>query len=57
MEETEKMAYPAYSTLELRLQTFVDWPIAIKQTPAKLSEAGFYYTGIVSMPPNIYTFD
>lgn len=28
-----------------RLVTFKDWPIAMKQTPADLTKAGFFYTG------------
>ncbi|XP_049810845.1 death-associated inhibitor of apoptosis 1-like [Schistocerca nitens] len=37
--------WPKYSTQEARLASFDGWPLAIKQRPDKLSEAGFFYTG------------
>lgn len=33
-------------TLESRLATFDNWPKSLKQKPAELAEAGFYYTGV-----------
>lgn len=39
---------PSYTdkvTLESRLKTFQHWPQGIKQRPAQLAEAGFFYTG------------
>lgn len=33
-------------TYESRLATFQKWPKAIKQRPANLAEAGFFYTGV-----------
>jgi len=38
-------AHIKYSTLESRLATYEDWPVAMKQKPAELAEAGFYYMG------------
>lgn len=38
--------HPQHATLEARLRTFRDWPPALKQQPAQLSEAGFYYIGL-----------
>ncbi|XP_065361636.1 death-associated inhibitor of apoptosis 1-like [Calliphora vicina] len=35
-----------YSIKAVRLQTFVDWPRSMKQKPAELAEAGFYYMGV-----------
>lgn len=37
--------YPDKITLDTRLETFQKWPKAIKQRPAQLAEAGFFYTG------------
>lgn len=33
-------------TVDSRLETFQKWPKAIKQRPAELAEAGFFYTGV-----------
>lgn len=33
-------------SLESRLATFENWPKSLKQKPADLAEAGFYYTGV-----------
>lgn len=38
--------YPQYKSLLKRLGTYLEWPVALKQTPLVLSEAGFFYTGI-----------
>ena len=38
-------AHPKYSTVEARMRTFKDWPPALRQQPADLSDAGFYYIG------------
>lgn len=45
----QKNTGPQYSdkiTLECRLATFQNWPKSIKQRPADLAEAGFFYTGV-----------
>ncbi|KAL3883186.1 hypothetical protein ACJMK2_029477 [Sinanodonta woodiana] len=36
---------PLYADLPVRLDTFIKWPLDIRQTPHKVAEAGFYYTG------------
>lgn len=38
--------YPEYKLQATRIESFYDWPKAIKQTPDQLSEAGFFYTQI-----------
>ena len=38
-------AHPKYSTTESRIRSFGDWPPALKQRPAQLAEAGFWYVG------------
>ena len=38
-------ANPKYSTVESRTRTFSEWPPALSQQPAQLSEAGFFYIG------------
>ena len=35
-----------YSTVEARTRTFREWPPALRQQPAQLSEAGFFYIGL-----------
>lgn len=45
----QKIKGPHYQdkiTLESRLETFQKWPKAIKQRPAELADAGFFYTGV-----------
>lgn len=45
----QKSIGPQYQdkiTYESRFATFQKWPKAIKQRPADLAEAGFYYTGV-----------
>ncbi|XP_039289267.1 death-associated inhibitor of apoptosis 2 [Nilaparvata lugens] len=37
--------HPKYSMYEARLQTFVNWPADVSQTPEDISEAGFFYAG------------
>jgi len=37
--------YPQYALHEKRLETFINWPSELKQTPEMLAEAGFYYVG------------
>lgn len=37
--------HPKYSMYEARLQTFVNWPADVTQTPEDISEAGFFYAG------------
>lgn len=37
--------HPDYVSVEQRIESYKDWPIAIKQKPKLLSEAGFFYTG------------
>lgn len=38
--------YPEYAIETARLRTFAEWPINMKQKPAQLAEAGFFYTGV-----------
>lgn len=38
-------AYPSYTTLESRLESFSSWPLSMSPRPEALSDAGFYYTG------------
>lgn len=40
-----KPKFPEYSIGERRIESYVDWPISIKQRPPQLSDAGFFYTG------------
>ena len=35
-----------YSTVEARTRTFREWPPALRQQPAQLAEAGFFYIGL-----------
>lgn len=35
--------YPMFTTKEERLKSFKDWPKSMKQRPAELAEAGFFY--------------
>lgn len=37
--------YPAYAIESRRLRSFEDWPKQMKQKPAQLADAGFFYTG------------
>ena len=37
--------YPEYSSREVRLASFANWPKHLKQSPRLLSEAGLFYTG------------
>merc|ERR1719242_2812867 len=37
--------HPQHATLEARLRTFREWPPALRQQPAELADAGFYYIG------------
>ncbi|CAK1600382.1 unnamed protein product [Parnassius mnemosyne] len=37
--------YPKYSIISERLNSFTLWPKSLKQTPAQLADAGFFYTG------------
>merc|ERR1719481_1070113 len=38
--------HPQHATLESRMRTFREWPPALKQQPAELADAGFYYIGL-----------
>ncbi|KAM7357814.1 death-associated inhibitor of apoptosis 1 isoform 1-T5 [Cochliomyia hominivorax] len=38
--------YPEYAIETARLRTFNEWPRNMKQKPAQLAEAGFFYTGV-----------
>lgn len=42
---SRKPTYPDYIVYESRLKSFSDWPKAMKQKPAELADAGFFYTG------------
>ncbi|XP_017784566.1 PREDICTED: putative inhibitor of apoptosis [Nicrophorus vespilloides] len=37
--------FPNYVTYEQRFKTYLHWPISMKQKPAEMAEAGFFYTG------------
>ncbi|XP_058810808.1 baculoviral IAP repeat-containing protein 8-like isoform X2 [Phymastichus coffea] len=37
--------FPDYTTYEVRLQTFANWPTSMVQTKEQLADAGFFYTG------------
>ncbi|CAH0730639.1 unnamed protein product, partial [Brenthis ino] len=37
--------YPFFSSKSRRLLSFEDWPLAMRQKPEDLAEAGFFYTG------------
>lgn len=37
--------HPEYAVEARRIKSFEDWPRTIKQKPAQLSDAGFFYTG------------
>ena len=37
--------YPMYATVESRLKSFAQWPAHLKQTPAMMAQAGFFYLG------------
>lgn len=41
----DDVAYPEYRLPSARLKSFEYWPIGIKQKPADLIEAGFFYSG------------
>lgn len=38
--------YPEYTIEAARLRSFAEWPRNMKQRPAQLADAGFFYTGI-----------
>ncbi|KAL5292470.1 IAP1 family protein [Megaselia abdita] len=38
--------HPEYAVISARLRSFGDWPRNMKQKPAELSAAGFFYTGV-----------
>lgn len=38
--------HPEYAVISARLRSFADWPRNMKQKPAELSAAGFFYTGV-----------
>lgn len=38
--------YPKFAMLSDRIKSFSDWPKCMSQRPEKLSEAGFFYSGI-----------
>lgn len=38
-------AHPSYMVEAARLDSFAGWPLRMRQTPAQLADAGFYYTG------------
>lgn len=37
--------YGTYNAHAARLRSYDNWPCALKQKPAQLSEGGFFYTG------------
>lgn len=44
-----------YLTYESRLASFVRWPERVKQKPADLAEAGFFYCGKLTLGIFLYT--
>lgn len=38
--------YPQFMSESERIKSYLDWPCALKQKPAQLAEAGFFYTGM-----------
>lgn len=42
---SRKPTFPDYATYEARLKSYKDWPKAMKQKPAVMADAGFFYTG------------
>lgn len=42
---TREPTYPQYRNLHNRLLSFGEWPRSMKQKPAELADAGFFYTG------------
>ncbi|XP_075226321.1 death-associated inhibitor of apoptosis 2-like [Lycorma delicatula] len=45
VQSHKRAKHPKYSMHEARLQTFVNWPGDVLQTPDDLASAGFYYAG------------
>ena len=46
IEVLKTPATPEYSTFQSRQDSYEKyWPAALKQTPAELAKAGFFYTG------------
>jgi baculoviral IAP repeat-containing protein 7/8 len=41
----DEVAHPEYRLHSQRMKTFVTWPVALKQKPEDLVNAGFYYSG------------
>lgn len=39
-------AYPSYTQIQQRIISYKNWPIALKQRPYELANAGFFYSGI-----------
>lgn len=38
--------FPEFAIETIRLRTFEEWPLMMKQTPKEMSDAGFFYTQI-----------
>lgn len=45
-DETQRynIEFPEFAIERMRLKSYDEWPISIKQTPKQLSDAGFFYT-------------
>ncbi|VDI75614.1 Hypothetical predicted protein [Mytilus galloprovincialis] len=41
----QEFKYPQFESVDARYRSFDNWSFAHKQTPRKLSEAGYFYTG------------
>lgn len=42
--QQQRAEFPEYAIEAERLKTFREWPIALRQTPEQMSDAGFFYT-------------
>lgn len=42
---SKNASFPEYSRMEKRIESYKNWPRALKQRPQELAAAGFYYTG------------
>lgn len=45
IQQSKGPTYPNYAIFDNRLLSFTEWPRSMKQKPAELADAGFFYTG------------
>lgn len=43
--QSSEINHPDYSAYNNRLESFVNWPISVRQRPDELADAGFFYIG------------